>query len=543
MMPIGLSEVYRYLDERENTSPRISAGMTCIGCADSAVLDSPVRRAILFAPLIVFFGLCAALVIYQSSGRDADYLRLVTAGSGSFTFFFYAGLLVLSLFSISLPTRALGGLALPLALFVVLAALDLRTKDRPSSGGFISLDYNYKTLWLIPGIFVIAPLKNMMFDSVPTGPHLTSTSRMVIRIQGALQPPDRSIVVAGTVSREGLSIDWRLLSRLDATGNIDGSFAPRPPTLPDLDLIRSRPDGSGLISWRDGSAIKIATVALDGTITRLFDLSPTTTELVSAQHLTDAAMDAGRRLLLAGVFEKASPAPGYADVNYPLARFDANGRLDPTFTLLELPRIFGSGGVVLAPTDGILVDYVEIGGAHRLRRLLPDGRPDTVFETGLEQSIERLQHGMVRAAAFDQEDRVLVGLKNESLDEVLLVRLGADGRPLPSQQATIPGNMGDVGTVVSHPDESVFVIMGNKKVGRSEFKLPWYPVLLHFTPDLQLDEQFNLKTAPLGREFGEMKVLALRDNGGIIVSLSHPERESCVLYLARDGSVEKRIQF
>ncbi|PYS35264.1 MAG: hypothetical protein DMG14_27425 [Acidobacteria bacterium] len=150
---------------------------------------------------------------------------------------------------------------------------------------------------------------------------------------------------------------------------------------------------------------------------------------------------------------------------------------------------------------------------------------------------------MVRAAAFDQEDRVLVGLKNESLDEVLLVRLGADGRPLPSQQATIPGNMGDVGTVVSHPDESVFVIMGNKKVGRSEFKLPWYPVLLHFTPDLQLDEQFNLKTAPLGREFGEMKVLALRDNGGIIVSLSHPERESCVLYLARDGSVEKRIQF
>jgi hypothetical protein len=68
-------------------------------------------------------------------------------------------------------------------------------------------------------------------------------------------------------------------------------------------------------------------------------------------------------------------------------------------------------------------------------------------------------------------------------------------------------------------------------------------VLLHFTADLQSDEPFNSKTAPLGKEFGEMKVLALRDNGGVIVSLYHSERESCVLYLGPDGSVEKRIQF
>src|SRR5262249_12942145 len=162
-------------------------------------------------------------------------------------------------------------------------------------------------------------------------------------------------------------IDWRLLSRLDGSGNIDTSFAPHPATLPDLDFIRSRPDGSGLISWRDGSSNKIATLALDGSVTPLFDLSPTTSELVSAQSLTDGAMDAAGRLLLAGVFEKSSPSPGYAEVNYPMARVDTSGHLDPTFTLLELPRMFGAGRVVLGPAGGILVEYEEIGGGHRLR--------------------------------------------------------------------------------------------------------------------------------------------------------------------------------
>src|SRR5262249_5066394 len=155
-------------------------------------------------------------VVYQSSGRDPDSLRLAAAGAGSFTLYFYAALLVLSLFSISLPKRAVGGLAIPVAFLLVLAALDLGAKDRPSSGGFISPVYNYKHPWLTPGMFLVAPLNNMVFDTVPTGPHLTSTARMVIRIQGALRQPDQSIVLAGTVSRQGLSFDWRLLSRLDA---------------------------------------------------------------------------------------------------------------------------------------------------------------------------------------------------------------------------------------------------------------------------------------------------------------------------------------
>jgi hypothetical protein len=72
--------------------------------------------------------------------------------------------------------------------------------------------------------------------------------------------------------------------------------------------------------------------------------------------------------------------------------------------------------------------------------------------------------------------------------------------------------------------------------------LPWFPVLLHFTSDLKSDDGFNTKTALLGREFGEMKILTPTRNGGVIVSLYHSKRESCILYLAPDGSVEKRVQ-
>src|SRR4030095_5776738 len=173
--------------------------------------------------------------------------------------------------------------------------------------------YNYKTLWLIPGIFLTAPLQNVMLDS-QTGP-------TVAHIQAAL--PDReSFVLTSSASHDGLNTEWRL-SRLDDRGDIDASFAQQKRTLPDLDFIRPDRNGSALINWRDYSTNKIATLGLDGTITPLFDLTPTS-ELVTADAISDGAIDALGRVLLAGAFEKKPPSgvPGYADVNYPLARFN-----------------------------------------------------------------------------------------------------------------------------------------------------------------------------------------------------------------------------
>jgi hypothetical protein len=159
----------------------------------------------------------------------------------------------------------------------------------------------------------------------------------------------------------------------------------------------------------------------------------------------------------------------------------------------------------------------------------------------LERTLQTLDHGPVRAFGIEADGRILVVLKKEPLDEMLLVRLSGDGRA--TATATIPGNMGDAGSVVSHPDGSVLVIVGKKKTALSDVKWPWYPTLLRFHADLTPDEAFNAKVAALGQEFGEMNVLGARADGVVIVSLYHSQRESCVLYLTQDGSVEKRVQF
>jgi hypothetical protein len=413
------------------------------------------------------------LLIWQVNGRNVDNLGVFTAGAASFALYFYPGVLVLSLLNVSLSKRVLGALVLPIGLFLLLAVLDVVIKDRGSSGGFINLQLTYKTLWLIPGLFLTAPLQHAA--PISSGPE-------VVHIHAAL-PDGESIVLAGTTSDDGLR-DLQLLSRLDAGGNVDASFAPLKLTLPPLAFIRPQPNGTALVSWHDYSTNKIATLRLDGTVTHLFDLTRDS-ELVTADPLTDVVTDTAGRLLLAGVLEKPSSdgVPGYAKVNYPLARFESNGRLDPGFALLELPKIW-PGHVVRSSDGGILANYEEKGGPARLRRLLPDGRPDAVFETGLAQSLETLKHGGVHAFAFDQEGRALVVLGNGPREEYLLVRLGPDGRAL-ANPATIPAMMGDVGGLLSHPDGSVFVTMGNEKVSSSESQLPWFPVLLHLTSDLK----------------------------------------------------------
>lgn len=340
------------------------------------------------------------------------------------------------------------------------------------------------------------------------------------------------MIFAGTVFRQGLTTDWTLFN----------SSAPNPIVLPDLTLLRSQPDGSALISWRDGSTNKLGALTADGAVTNLFDLVPSTGEIFSAEPLTDAVRDAAGRLVIAAVFEKPSPeGTGYATINYPVARFDPAGHLDPTFSLLAVPRFLKSGAVRTAADGSMLVTYEELGGAPRLRRLLPNGLPDSRFELGLAKTLAELDHGPVRAADLDHDGHVLIVLRKQPLDELLLVRLDADGRP--TANAVIPGSMGEVASVTNQADGSVLVIMGNKKVGPTEFTWPWYPTLLRFHPDLHPDEAFNSNVAALGREFGELSILESRPDGGVVVCLNHSQRGSCVFYLGPEGSVEKRIPF
>src|SRR3954447_24928103 len=189
-------------------------------------------RALLFVPLVVYLLLGVVLVVRQSMGYDPDTLRILTSGAASFALYYYVCVAILSAFRLSLPRFALGGLAGPVALFLILAALDLRGGERGGSGGFINLDITFKSMWLLPGMFL-----------TPTVRPLTSPFPPIVQIRGALTGPDRSLIFAGTVFRHGLTTDWTLFN----------SSAPKSIVLPDLTLLRSQPDGTALISWRDGS--------------------------------------------------------------------------------------------------------------------------------------------------------------------------------------------------------------------------------------------------------------------------------------------------
>lgn len=110
-------------------------------------------RALLFVPLVVYLLLGVVLVVRQSMGYDPDTLRILTSGAASFALYYYVCVAILSAFRLSLPRFALGGLAGPVALFLILATLDLRG-ERGGSGGFISLDITFKSMWLVPGMFL-----------------------------------------------------------------------------------------------------------------------------------------------------------------------------------------------------------------------------------------------------------------------------------------------------------------------------------------------------------------------------------------------------
>ena len=500
------------------------------------MICSAVLRAVLLLPLLFYIGSAVVFVARQSGGADSDALRLLVAGTGSLLIYFYTGWLIASAFHLSFRQRLLGAAALPTVLFLTLAAMDLVDGGPHHSSGFISLDFNWKTFWIIPGTFLSRPIQNVATASRATAPDAVPPPA-IIHVRAALLQPDRSVVLAGNVWRRGVSIDWRLLARLDAAGNLDPSFAPQAPALPDLDVIRPQPDGSALISWRgQDSAIVVGSLSARGGVTTLFEVSPATSNVYpnDNERITDAARDAQGRILLAGRFErKPPPDSAFARINYRVARFHAGGGLDGKFSLIEVPRFFSEDiRMLLAPDGGILLAYVSTDeGGPRLRRLLPDGRADTTFESGLARTIEELRHGPVRAVAVDRQGRTLVVLQHDAPADGLLVRLGADGHPVSKEPAAIPGSLGETGGVVSHPDGSVFVIVGSRQS----------PVLLRFDADLRPDEPFNARVATLGRDFEEMRILEARDDGGLWLSLYDSRRGTHLLVLTRDGVVAKDV--
>jgi hypothetical protein len=408
---------------------------------------------------MVYLALAVALLARQIAGSaDPDTFRFVAACAGSFLIYFGAGFVAASLLNLPARGRLTVAYGLPCVLFLGLAAFDLVDKGPHGSGGFINLNFNYKTLWVLPGVLLNRPLQWRTAE-IPAAP-----PQVVSDIHAALVQPDRSMVLIGILHENGVSAEWRVLAWLDAAGTIDRR--PAGIALPYFDAIRPRADGSALASWRSDGKTKIGSLSSRGEVTPLFELSPVASDVFpnESEHVTDLAADTQGRLLLAGRFEK-TPPPGaaFAEINYRVARFDAHGKLDRTFALTGAPRFFNEDIRVAAAADGSVL----------------------------------LAYG-------DQ-----------------LQRLSADGKIL--GQVSLPGRAVDV---FAHPDGPVLVSIG--------------AALLRFDARLQPDAAFQARTAEIGAGFRQMRILAARPDGGVIVGLNS-DLKSRLVYLAKDGNPMKFV--
>jgi hypothetical protein len=114
------------------------------------MLFSAVLRAAPYLPLILYL---VAIVVFAARS-DSDVLRLVLSCAGSFLLYFYFALATAALVGLSPLTRILVAYGFPVILFLLLAGLDLAAPPGSGTGGFISLDINFKMMWAIPGMFL-----------------------------------------------------------------------------------------------------------------------------------------------------------------------------------------------------------------------------------------------------------------------------------------------------------------------------------------------------------------------------------------------------
>lgn len=235
--------------------------------------------------------------------------------------------------------------------------------------------------------------------------------------RGIAIQPDGRILIGGSVDGGGGSLldvdgDQVALLRLTAAGTLDATFGQNGVAVVDLggaDRARSvllQPDGRIVLSGNSGSQVALVRYLSSGQPDFSFgDGGATFTGLDGyAAYGYAAAQQADGRIVVAGYARE-----GTANRQFLVARYDADGHLDPTF---------GAGGVSL--TDVQLGDEVaddvaiqedgrivvvgkstrasEDGGyAFALARYLPDGRLDRTF--GIEGTLSTTFTGSGSTAA------------------------------------------------------------------------------------------------------------------------------------------------
>jgi uncharacterized delta-60 repeat protein len=354
--------------------------------------------------------------------------------------------------------------------------------------------------------------------------------------------PDGRILAAGRADANGSTdfdsgADFAFV-QLNADGSRDATFGPAGDgTLvyggkyeDEMDAIAMLSDGSVLAAGQSRADFAMVRLTPGGMIDPTFG----TKGLVKtdfgfpSDFARGIAIQGDGRIILAGT----------AGPDFAVARYSANGQLDPSFGAGGKVRMDGGGldqaSDVLLQRDGKIV---VIGGtrppgksfALSALRLNADGTPDSSFGAGGMAVVDVTSRDEVAAAgALDGDRIILVGSGTGTTSDFETVRLDARGRRDasfgPARDGTVvSGFIGPDGyfmtETVLRPDE------GTLTVGvRSSSDDDYYPEaqLVAFSADGSLDSRFGIGGVVrfrMGGRAAEPKLQLMADGGFVVVDV------------------------
>ncbi len=406
------------------------------------------------------------------------------------------------------------------------------------------------------GLFAQAGRNDSTF--VPSG--LVNVSEFDGVVTSLALQPDGKVLTAGNFQHYN-GISRNQIARLDAAGNLDGSFDTGVGFDGEVDAIALQADGKivvgGFFYFMNGVARnRIARLNTDGSLDTSFD--PGTG--FDGNRVYALAIQPDGKIIVGGEFENCqgtaisriarlntngsldltfSPGPGITDgrvqavaiqpdgkvvvggyfftfnglPRYSLLRLNTNGSLDVSFntgTLFTNARI---RTLLLSPDGKIYAGGnlpVEPGGNRpHLARLLADGDPDTSFHTNAGFN------NYVYALALQPDGKLLVGggfTTYQLISLKQIARLFPNGDIDGSFQSQM-GNTGEIDVMVLQPD-------GNLIVGGTfdECGLTAQNKIARLLPDGNRDISFH---ARLTNEFvgfnGLARTIAIQPDGKLII--------------------------
>jgi uncharacterized delta-60 repeat protein len=290
----------------------------------------------------------------------------------------------------------------------------------------------------------------------------------------------------------------------------------------DFALVRYLPDGS-----------------LDG---RFGDGGVVITDLGSDDHARAVALAPGGKIVVAG-----STTGGF---HAAVARYDADGRLDPTFggdgTVVSPDGRFDSASAVAVQPDGRIIVSGTSEGDTVVTRYLPDGGLDPAFGEGGVARVAGGRSGLSVALAADGDILAISGLggSGQADADFALVRLNGDGsldRSFDGDGIALLdfGGKDEAFGVAAGPGDTV-VAVGSTSTGASGDHHGFAVGRLRSdgSPDAAFGGDGRMVFSPSGKE--QAYAVAVQPDGHVVVggSVSGRTSDFGLVRLRPDGSLD-----